>query len=272
MSTVASVAVKKKSLDPQKRVQIARRAGEAVRQRAKAGRITPRPLSVPPRSVSSAASGPATKVRLEVTQVKANKITRELGEDGDEITWGGVAILPDLTTRVLGPFRFQKFTRDGQVSDAVLDLGSFDVAATFPQTFVVASMLVENDGNKGPEQVPDMLEELVTEIKKDVQAALGAGGQDPLGQLQEILQEVQEILDIFTKPTEGLDQIFKMIADMLGKKDEFFPAQVVGVTLASAAAPFPGGAATSAPESRRYRRTAPLQTGDYAVTYQWRTL
>jgi hypothetical protein len=270
MSTVMS-ATAKKSLDPQKRLQIARRAGEAVKQRAKAGKIKARALGVAPRSVAAAAAGPATKVRLEVTQVKANQITREIGEEGDEITWGAVMILPDLTTKPLGPFRFPKFTKDGQASDVVLDLGTFDMAATFPQTFVVASQIVENDGNGGPERVPELLADLVTEIKKDVQAAL-AGGQDPLGQIQEIIKEVEKIFDLISDPATGLDELFKILGDMLGKKDEFFPAQAFGVALASAAAPFPGGSATSAPQSLRYKRTEPFQKGDYTLTYQWRTL
>jgi hypothetical protein len=96
-------------LDEQRRHQIATRAVAEAKRQAEAGRIPSRDLLVPPRSLRLAQRGPASKVCLELVEVRCDALTRGVGAMNDEMTFGGAALLPDLTTRALGPFRLPAF-------------------------------------------------------------------------------------------------------------------------------------------------------------------
>lgn len=268
MSTVTATA-SGRSLSPARRAQIASDALEQVKKRAKAGSIQSRALTSARASTRAVTAGPFTKLRLELTQVKCNERTREVFEKGDEMTFAGVAVLPDLSTKVMGPFGLSLFTSDGQVQtfNPPLEVGTFALGGSFPQTYVVALQACENDGNGGPERIPGLLEEVVAEIKKDVQAALG-GGQSTLDQIQDLIKEISEILKFIEDPKTLLDEILKMI----GKNDEFFPAQVTGVVIKSNTDPFGGGGAVSTAVPVRFKRTGLLQHGDYTFTFQWAAL
>ena len=211
-----------RTLSPATRKQILSGAVASVKKLAKAGRIRSRKLTRMRASTRAATAGPFTKLRLELTRVKCHKLTRELGEKGDEMTLGGVAILSDLSTQVIGPFELAQFTTDGQVQDfdPPKEVGTFTLGASFPQTCVAVLQACENDGNGAPEQIPDLLAELVAEIKKDVGKALETGdGESTLDQIQRTIDEVQRIVGLFGEPDKLLEELLKLI----GKSDELFP-------------------------------------------------
>lgn len=257
-------------LDEQHRHQIATRAVAEAKRQAQAGRIPSRDLLVPRSSTGGALNGPATKVRLELTEVQCNTLTRGGDVMGDEMTFGGTAVLPDLTTRALGPFQLPQFQTDGEVQTfhPPLEVMTFALGPSFPQSCVVVLQACENDGLGGPERIPELLEEVVSEVKRNVQAALGVG-QGQRGLVPRVIEEVGRIVDLMGERPDAPGTLLDELFTMMGQDHAFFTHESVAAVVESATAPFPHEGATSREHTVTFKRTGPLQKGDYTFRFRF---
>jgi hypothetical protein len=130
-------------LSTKQREQIARDAATSVQRRAGSGQLQARDyVNLRSAVTPQPPTGPVSKVRLELIEVTANQTTREISEDGDEMTFGAVAVLPDLSTRPLGPFRIPgKLKNDGETRrfDPPIEVATCSLSPMFPTRGIRAS-------------------------------------------------------------------------------------------------------------------------------------
>jgi hypothetical protein len=224
-------------------------AGLAVTEAAfqqLAGRLPSHPLRAPARPPRALLRGPAGRIRVELVEVRCE---RRAGASGgaasEEVTFGGAALLPDLSLRPLGPFRLPPFQAAGeaQLFDPPLDVMTFALAPSFGQGCVVVLQACENDGLGGPERIPGLLARVLAEVTAGVQAELG----DTRGRTLPVVEEVGRVVSLL-REMPGHDCL----------------TAVVG----SPALPFPEGGSTGPGQTLTFSRTGPQQLGAYTFRFQ----
>ena len=270
---MSALTVASPLLDEQRRHRIAIQAVGEARRQAQAGRIPCRDLLAPARSLRAPLSGPASHMRLELTEVRCSALTRGAGAMSDEITFGGAALLPDLTTRALGPFSLPPFPSEGEVRvfTPPIDVMTFGLGPSFAQGCVAVLQACENDGLGGPERIPELLEEVVGEVKAGVLAALGVSPTQRPRALP-IIEEVGRVLELMRERPDGPSDLLDELFTGMGQDHAFFTHACVSTVIGSPAVPFPDGAAVGRVHEATFSRRGPMQKGAYTFRLQFAAL
>jgi hypothetical protein len=229
------------ALGAQEQAQIVSHAAATARAMlAKRGRPSAAVRSLP--RARAAGSAPFKHAALHLTELRAVRKTRELKEGKDEMQICGIAIAADLTTAVIGPFDAGGFGRDGDARafDPAAELVTLGLGATFPQTVGAVLCAIENDGNNGAAAIAELLVTSVDALKQELQASAALRAAEPApapeaekSGLAKFFELVRQVVNVLAETG---------ILDAIRKVDEVFTDDRILGTLASATAPFPGGA------------------------------
>lgn len=258
------------ALDPQRQAAAVRKVRSALGQAIRANKIPSNSLVSPKSIAPRATTGPFTKISLVFIEMKANQITREVGENGDEMALAGVALGGrSLETKIIGPFKVVgRFTKDGEVKpfEPGLVMATFDTDSSFPQSYGAVMQMVERDGHDTEQKIPGLLQEAVKQLKQELvpaAPATQAASSDGQGG-----SAVAEILVKLTKEVVG-DELGEDLLNIVVGRDELFPPGTVKATLQSATDLFGGGATSLVQTVVSKRSGGFFRTGEYTTKFKW---